>query len=1207
MKRLVLTLLSLVLALAGLSTVVPAPTARAVATDLTSGTVSWGIKASWRSYIGAANTITGDGATVTGVTGNVPDGFDFPVLSGSYDDQSRTTVLHLGGWVRFRAYRNDSGSYALDSTFKDLEVRIGPEAQEIRGTYVGYTRDDPGGALHEDVDVVLATLDVAGAAGTSFEAGHTAWDAIPSQGGAGQTLYAPGTTFDPVSIEYDGPGGLPDLAERFDQPGVPVLTEGARWSSGSTVSGGNNAQRALEVSARGDVVYAIQFDAAHGAQNLVFTALDAQDLTPVGTPYTQVMTATGNTGRFLRTALDPETDTLFYVTAKDGAAQDEVTLRTLRFDRLSGAFVPGVVGVIATTASPAVGNLVWHDAAGELGVLVSTAPTATEEEPYRLVRVHPSGEGWDVSRSPVRWPESGDFPGGWHLSRLTAASTSNGMSATLAPFGDDSYVLATSTTSIRVDGVDRYAPAFRLRPTGDGAVEVSGIAGTTARPFDETGTVSYGWTAASAGPDGSAYLHGLNQRLDDYQRVDLVDGAAVARPAVEGEPIPLYLEYGILTSRTAEMLAYDAERNLLWAGDIADPEGRTLKLVDDSGTLAGYRVAEFTGTGGGAMVIETGVDGSLYVPVQSNTAPREFGYRRMVFEGIAPTVTTQPEDVSVELARDEASREVAVTAAIDADLGGDLQWQARGPGEARFKDVAGATSATLRVAATPTAGGSTYRLKVTNDAGTVVSEEAALAVTYAPRFVLDARSQSVTEGADATFLAHAQAGPALTSVVWQRRVGGYWQTIPEDDDNVVVATAEGVSSLTVVDANVDQSGSLFRAKAVNPVGTTYSAAAKLTVTPKRAVPAAGLALDGVTLDWSGSEELQSAPPFGGSNYLSAGVSDGDQTSYRAAAGGVTVVHRTADGTEAPATWATRAAPVAGGVEQLVRLADGHAELAADGSGTVRWQGTFSVNFYGGLVPFWLSAPELVVAADGTGTLTADVDGYGSSMADPQQRTPLDAVADVPIATFADVEIDPAGAVTVVPDYAGVAVDLPADATPQNRTVAGWGAWPQGFVDVHLATGLESYWYSSGGAADAKKAPAPFVVDFTDAEEVAAAPEPAPGPGTSGEQPATVTPVVTLTVGKARVGRKATARVSVALPAGAAYSGQVVVRSGNRVLAARRVVALGSGDPVTLTLGKRVIRRLGVGRHFLTATAAAGTPTAAASSEVVVLRVRKARR
>src|SRR5690606_18373945 len=44
-----------------------------------------------------------------------------------------------------------------------------------------------------------------------------------------------------------------------------------------------------------------------------------------------------------------------------------------------------------------------------------------------------------------------------------------------------------------------------------------------------------------------------------------------------------------------------------------------------------------------------------------------------------------------------------------------------------------------------------------------------------------------------------------------------------------------------------------------------------------------------TFEWSISEEVQSAPPFGGCNYLSAGASDGTEAGFLTTSGDVTVV------------------------------------------------------------------------------------------------------------------------------------------------------------------------------------------------------------------------------------------------------------------------------------------------------------------------------
>ncbi|MFI5425853.1 hypothetical protein [Aeromicrobium sp. UC242_57] len=73
------------------------------------------------------------------------------------------------------------------------------------------------------------------------------------------------------------------------------------------------------------------------------------------------------------------------------------------------------------------------------------------------------------------------------------------------------------------------------------------------------------------------------------------------------------------------------------------------------------------------------------------------------------------------------------------------------------------------------------------------------------------------------------------------------------------------------------------------------------------VPENGLDLDGVTMQWDGSSQLQKAPPYGGSNFFSAGVSDGKEPTYKSVDGNVSVVHVSPDGDDSPATWATKAA------------------------------------------------------------------------------------------------------------------------------------------------------------------------------------------------------------------------------------------------------------------------------------------------------------
>lgn len=234
----------------------------------------------------------------------------------------------------------------------------------------------------------------------------------------------------------------------------------------------------------------------------------------------------------------------------------------------------------------------------------------------------------------------------------------------------------------------------------------------------------------------------------------------------------------------------------------------------------------------------------------------------------------------------------------------------------------------------------------------------------------------------------------------------------------------------------------------------------------------------VTLDWTGSGEIQGRPPFGGSNYMTAGVTDGSAAGYTARAGNVQIVRLGATGAEYQATYATRAAHVGSGGRQIARLFGGSGSVAADGSGTIAWNGAFTLNFYGGLVPFTISRPVLSVDGSGHGTLKGDLSGYGSSKDDPNTKVPLTPVSGVTIATFSNVSLTPPNEAAITPDFDGVAVTLPAGQDPQYAGSPGWGAWPQAFVDFQVGTGLAPYWYSTGGAFDSLKKPLALRIRFT---------------------------------------------------------------------------------------------------------------------------------
>ncbi|MDO4909094.1 MAG: HtaA domain-containing protein [Corynebacterium sp.] len=227
-------------------------------------------------------------------------------------------------------------------------------------------------------------------------------------------------------------------------------------------------------------------------------------------------------------------------------------------------------------------------------------------------------------------------------------------------------------------------------------------------------------------------------------------------------------------------------------------------------------------------------------------------------------------------------------------------------------------------------------------------------------------------------------------------------------------------------------------------------------------------ISNAAMSWSLNQNIANGRiPFGGSNFLSAGHSDGSEKTYATTDGSVSIFA----GDTAP-TWATRAAYVGTAAGQHFTLSGGAGTVNPDGSGEITWPaGTVSVNYYGGLVPFWMENFSLSVNADGTGTLYADLGGYASSKDDPTTRSPLSTRTHQVVATFHNLKLTKNGIISATPDWDHVAIPdtTGTTATPQDTTASDWGAWPTDFVNFQYATGLTSYFYSAGdGDAPAKR-------------------------------------------------------------------------------------------------------------------------------------------
>lgn len=299
--------------------------------------------------------------------------------------------------------------------------------------------------------------------------------------------------------------------------------------------------------------------------------------------------------------------------------------------------------------------------------------------------------------------------------------------------------------------------------------------------------------------------------------------------------------------------------------------------------------------------------------------------------------------------------------------------------------------------------------------------------------------------------------------------------------------------------NVDSTARHRRRRPRAVAAATLAAAALTLGGALVAVPAhaAGSPIDGAVFRWGLSAEANSAAFAPGTvNLLSAGIvtaaSSADRvtsTNWKQSDGNVEILKLQSDGSYADATFAGLRTDANGTTITTGNgLNSGHIVEIDGGTGTVdvdantaviQWTGSFTSAFYSGMSRSWITDPKLTVASDGTGTVTATLGGYGTSMDDPDKFESLTPVPDVVIATLTGVDVTPTG-FSVTPDYLGRTVTVPAGSVAQVTGGAFSGAFPQSFVDFQIVTGQGSYWYSSGGAADSRKPATALSIAYTTA-------------------------------------------------------------------------------------------------------------------------------
>jgi hypothetical protein len=230
--------------------------------------------------------------------------------------------------------------------------------------------------------------------------------------------------------------------------------------------------------------------------------------------------------------------------------------------------------------------------------------------------------------------------------------------------------------------------------------------------------------------------------------------------------------------------------------------GFTWSVTSGSGSVSGgLYTAPSSGTGTAVVQAASGgVTGSASVTLQSAV--------------IAPSITTQPASQTVTAGQ-------SVTFAVVASGTGPLAYQWQKSVNGAWTNVGtNATSYTISATASTDAG--SYRVQVTNSAGTATSSTATLTVNSpptAPSITSQPASKTVTAGQSASFSVTA-TGTGPLSYQWQKSMSGTWT-------NISGATS---AAYTISSTTASSAGS-YRVIVSNSVGSATSNSATLTVNP----------------------------------------------------------------------------------------------------------------------------------------------------------------------------------------------------------------------------------------------------------------------------------------------------------------------------------------------------------------------------------------
>lgn len=777
------------------------------AVEISDGYVTWGIKYSWRKYAWSGQELTG-GVEITDPVGDEIVGqYKWPIASGTYDPDTKTTVLNLDGAIHYKLYcdQDDPELCALDSLFRDLKVIISPEQQVIYGTYIGIPQSDPGGykVRHEGN---LAIINVSESKPV-VENGRTLWSQIPTVAGANLDLYPEGTDIDPLTIEYSGPGGKPHIAEKWDNQGAPLYEKTATWSVA------NADELYFFPSADNKTIVGMHFPADNGYQqgpddwdHTSFVALDAVTLEEIASTQFEHPRASDPKATPRRGAItwDQQNNTAFFIL---GGYKRPRTIFATSWDEASKSFDTVEVDEISLPPGLSLGYhggiFSWDPKNERLLMSAQTYVRGAGVSNLEMWEYRKTDAGWVKSTHPLSLP-TGDDAVPEDESRTSLSIN------TYAKLGCDTWIdeyliCPTGATYEDADRNDRPVPVTAIWQEADGSWKTRYLPNTVPTGYGaEVGDNQYAFRDAGLASDGSLMLGGAAATGVIYYVDDPLGDARITEFRTSRTNIANFIPIAISDPTYGHEIIVDAARDMALV--MKDRELVTEFKIDTPAW--------------GSPVFDMTTPGTFYHNHgRASDEPRTI--ERYEIAAMTASVVSDPVDQVVSLVDGAVSGEASFSVAFDGSGDEVVQWQSKPVGAEYFQDIEGATGASLVVDASLADDGTAYRAYISNRAGKVVTQQAVLSVRSAPRFLSQPVDTWAWKGDTATFSAPMDPDIPGTQV-WQRLVDGQWVEVVSGED----VTVDG-DTLSVV-ASEQTTGWTFRSVISNEVGSTVSDVVSVT-------------------------------------------------------------------------------------------------------------------------------------------------------------------------------------------------------------------------------------------------------------------------------------------------------------------------------------------------------------------------------------------